>query len=134
MFAMKIIKFWLPPLLYMALIFVVSSMKQPPLPTPKFEWLSIDKFYHFIEYAILSILLTIAFLKAPPQGFPKKWIWVTAAIISILYGASDEIHQAFVPGRFATISDWVSDVFGAIAGVLGVYLYCRRKKLHLLNQ
>lgn len=133
MFAMKIIKYWMPPLLYMALIFVVSSMKQPPLPTPKFEWLSIDKLYHFIEYAILSILLTIAFLNASPQRFSKKWIWVSAAIISILYGASDEIHQAFVPGRFATISDWVSDVIGAIAGVFVVYLYCRKKKIHLLT-
>lgn len=111
----------------MALIFVVSSMKQPPLPMPKFEWLSIDKLYHFIEYAILSILLTIAFLNAPPPRLSKKWIWVTAAIISILYGASDEVHQAFVPGRFATIADWVSDVLGSIAGVFGVYLFNRRQ-------
>ena len=131
---MKIIKYWLPPLLYMALIFVVSSMKQPPLPMPKFEWLSIDKLYHFIEYAILSILLTIAFLNAPPQRFPKKWIWGTTAIISILYGASDEIHQAFVPGRYATIADWVSDVLGAITGVYIVYIYCRKRKLHLITE
>lgn len=130
---MKNMKYWLPPLLYMALIFAVSSMKQPPLPMPKFEWLSIDKLYHFIEYAILSVLLTIAFLNAPPQRFPKKWIWVTVAIISILYGASDEIHQAFVPGRFATIADWVADVFGSVAGVYLVYLYCRKKNEHLLT-
>ena len=124
---MKIIKYWLPPLLYMALIFVVSSMKQPPLPMPKFEWLSIDKLYHFIEYAILSILLTIAFLNVPPKWFPKGWIWFTAAFISILYGASDEWHQTFVPGRLATIADWVADMFGSIAGVFIVYLYYKAR-------
>ncbi len=111
----------------MVLIFVISSMQQPPLPMPKFEWLTIDKLYHFIEYSILSVLLSIALVKAPPKGFPTKWIWITAALISILYGASDEFHQMYVPGRFATIADWVADVVGAIAGVVGVYLYYKKR-------
>ncbi len=111
----------------MALIFAISSMQQPPLPTPEFKWLSIDKLYHFIEYGILSVLLTIAFVNVPPKWLPESWIWVVAALISILYGASDELHQMFVPGRFATYSDWISDVIGSIAGVLGVYLYYRRQ-------
>ena len=118
-------KYWVPPLLYMALIFAISSMKQPPLPMPEFEWLTIDKLYHFIEYAILGGLLTRAFVKARPSAVPSKLIWFVAAVLSILYGASDEWHQTFVPGRFATLADWVADVFGSIAGVLGVYLYYR---------
>ena len=111
----------------MVLIFAGSSMEQPPLPMPKFEWLTIDKFYHFIEYGILSVLLAIAFVNVPPKWLSTDWIWVTAVLISILYGASDELHQMFVPGRFATFADWISDVFGAIAGVVGVYLYYRRQ-------
>lgn len=119
----------LAPLLYMALIFIVSSLEQPPIPPPKFEWIGIDKLLHFIEYGILGVLLSIAFVKASPSWFPARWIWVSAALISILYGASDEIHQMYVPGRFATIADWVSDVIGSIAGVLGVYFYYRKKKI-----
>ena len=111
----------------MALIFAISSMKQPPLPMPEFEWLTIDKLYHFIEYAILGGLLTRAFVKARPSAVPSKLIWFVAAVLSILYGASDEWHQTFVPGRFATLADWVADVFGSIAGVLSVYLYYRRQ-------
>ena len=123
--AMKNLKYWVPPLLYMALIFWVSSLEQPPLPMPEFEWLTIDKLYHFIEYAILGGLLAIAFVKAKPAVMPSKLIWLVAAVLSILYGASDEWHQTFVPGRFATLADWVADVLGSIAGVLAVYLYYR---------
>ena len=118
-------KYWVPALLYMALIFAISSMKQPSLPMPKFEWLAIDKLYHFIEYAILGGLLAWAFVKAKPPIVPSGLIWSLAALISILYGASDEWHQTFVPGRFATLADWVADVLGSIAGVLVVYLYYR---------
>ncbi len=126
-FLMRYLKYWTPPILYMALIFAVSSMEQPLLPMPKFQWLSIDKLYHFIEYSILSVLLTIAFVNTPPKWLPTNWIWVTAALISILYGASDELHQNFVPGRHATPSDLISDAIGAIAGVVGVYLYYRKQ-------
>ena len=122
-------KYWVPPLLYMALIFVVSSLEQPPLPMPEFEWLTIDKLYHFVEYAILGGLLAIAFVKAKPAVVPSKLIWLVATVFSILYGASDEWHQTFVPGRFATLADWVADVLGSIAGVLAVYLYYKKKQL-----
>ena len=120
---MRILKYWAPPLLYMVLIFVISSMEQPPLPMPEFEWLTIDKLYHFIEYAILGGLLTRAFVGAKPSIVPSRLVWYIAALLSILYGASDEWHQTFVPGRFATIADWVADVLGSIAGAFGVYLY-----------
>ena len=93
---------------------------------PEFEWLTIDKFYHFIEYAILGGLLTRAFVGAKPSIVPSRLIWYIAALLSILYGASDEWHQTFVPGRFATIADWVADVLGSIAGAFGVYLYYAR--------
>ena len=116
-------KYWAPPLLYMALIFAISSMKQPPLPMPEFEWLTIDKIYHFIEYTILGGLVARAFLKAKPSVVPSQLVWGLAAVLSILYGASDEWHQTFVPGRLATVADWVADVLGSIAGVLGAYLY-----------
>ena len=110
----------------MALIFGVSSVKQPPLPTPQFEWLTIDKLYHFIEYAILGALLAWAFVKAKPSIVPSKLIWFAAAVLSMLYGASDEWHQTFVPGRCATLGDWVADALGSVAGVLTVYLYYKK--------
>ncbi|MXV85480.1 VanZ family protein [Candidatus Poribacteria bacterium] len=111
----------------MILIFAISSLEQPPLPMPEFEWLTIDKLYHFVEYAILGALVARALVKAKPPILPSRWVWCIAAVFSILYGASDEWHQTFVPGRFATLADWVADVLGSIAGVLGVYFYYQKK-------
>ena len=111
----------------MALIFGISSLEQPPLPMPEFEWLTIDKLYHFIEYAILGALVARALVKAKPAILPSRWVWHVAVVFSILYGASDEWHQTFVPGRFATLADWVADVLGSIAGVFSVYFYYRKK-------
>ena len=127
-------KYWVPSLLYMALIFAVSSLKQPPLPTPEFEWFAIDKIYHFIEYAILGTLLAWAFVKARPSIVPSKHIWLAAAVLSMLYGASDEWHQTFVPGRYATLGDWVADALGSIAGVLAVYLYYRKNQPSVISR
>ena len=126
--SLLLMKYWVPPLLYMALIFGVSSLEQPQLPMPKFEWLTIDKLYHFIEYTILGGLLTRALVKAKPPVVPSKYIWLVAAVLSMLYGASDEWHQTFVPGRCATLADWVADALGSIAGVLTVYLYYKKKQ------
>ena len=126
---MHYLKYWAPPVLYMVLIFVISSLEQPPLPMPEFEWLTIDKLYHFIEYAILGGLVARAFVKAKPAIVPSRWVWYVVAVFSILYGASDEWHQTFVPGRFATLADWVADVLGSIGGVLGVYLYYKKQSV-----
>ncbi len=124
------LKNWVPPFLYMVLIFGISSLEQPPLPMPEFEWLTIDKLYHFVEYAILGALVARALVKAKPAILPSpRWIWCVAAVFSILYGASDEWHQTFVPGRFATLADWVADVLGSIAGVFGVYLYYKKQSV-----
>jgi len=35
-------------------------------------------------------------------------------LVGILYGLFDEVHQYFVPGRFASITDWIADITGII--------------------
>lgn len=36
----------------------------------------------------------------------------------LIYGGADEIHQAFVPGRDASLGDWIADGTGAMLGLL----------------
>ena len=38
------------------------------------------------------------------------------ALVSVAYGVTDELHQAFVPGRTPDAWDVVKDFVGAVAG------------------
>ena len=42
--------------------------------------------------------------------------------IATLYGAFDEVHQGFVPGRTRDVRDWLADAMGAAAAVVAVWL------------
>lgn len=80
-----------------------------------------DKVAHFAAYAVLGALITLA------TGTPLAG-WVLAT----LYGISDEIHQAFVPGRFPSLGDLVADALGAALGAwLVAYLVRRSKRTNL---
>lgn len=108
---------WAPALLYMAAIFAASA--QPTLPTPDLD--HSDKVLHFAAYAGLGGLL--AYGAAPAALGPLPLI-----AIGSLYGASDEVHQSFVPGRSPDPLDWVADTLGVIAGVLAAHRYFSRRR------
>jgi VanZ family protein len=107
--------FWLPPIGYMAAIFVVSS-----LPTPQIGGEIPDYFLHALEYFLLALLLVRLFLAKQffqgNRGDFANWqrACLLAVIIAIAYGISDEIHQYFVPGRHCSLHDMVSDTVGAL--------------------
>jgi VanZ family protein len=52
---------------------------------------------------------------------------VLAVAIVSLYGVSDEVHQAFVPGRNADVFDWVADTTGALVAAGVIHLYTSRR-------
>ena len=106
---------WAPALLYMAGIFVASA--QPSVRLPRMD--HSDKVLHFAAYAGLGGLL--AYGGARMGALPL-------IAIGSLYGASDEVHQGFVPGRTPDLMDWVADTLGAIAGVLAVHRYFSRRR------
>ena len=97
---------FVPALLYAGLIFWMSS--QPRLPQAPFLFDGIDKLFHAGEYAILGLLLL--FGDRWPVG-RRAWGWVA---VSLVYAASDEMHQLFVPNRSADVADWVADTSGAL--------------------
>ena len=54
-------------------------------------------------------------------------ILIIAAITSsTLYGISDEIHQAFVPSRYAGAADALADAVGSVLGVFGYHFFVNR--------
>ncbi|HTU62111.1 MAG TPA: VanZ family protein [Polyangiales bacterium] len=110
-----------PALLYMLLIWALSSF---PIQVDFSRVPLRDKGVHFIEYGTLSVLLTHAIRTTAPQRHPLA-VWATAVLITLVWGAIDEIHQAFVPGRFSDVGDLIADGCGAVVGSL-VYLLIRR--------
>lgn len=79
---------------------------------------------HFFAYLVLGILVINAVRKSGVFGF--KGIILTLGIC-ILYAASDEVHQAFVPGRGAMVKDVLIDSTGVIVGI-GMYQMISRMK------
>ncbi len=79
------------------------------------------KFAHLTEYAILSFLLYRSFGgRNPFDWWPAVARWCIA--IAGAYALTDELHQAYVPGRTASIIDCGIDATGAALAMLLVYL------------
>jgi VanZ family protein len=107
---------WAPVVLQMALIFGASSLPNLGSLPGNIS----DKTGHIAGYALLSLLLIRALAGGRAEGI--TWRTVTLAIaFSTLYGASDEFHQKFVPGRSADVFDVLADIAGtASAAVIAV--------------
>ncbi|XQY91663.1 VanZ family protein [Metabacillus sp. HB246100] len=102
----------LAPLLYMGVIWTLSSFPADAIVETPFSFDDLLKeSLHLIEFAILYWLIAFA-LKAHNKWSERASIF--AAIIAILYGLTDEIHQSFVPERSATIIDFVKDTTGVL--------------------
>ena len=99
---------WLATFGYMGLIFFLSSLvfDVPDLPENS------DKVIHTGVYLLLAMLFYISFRKS---GM-KRNVFVWSIILTGLYGATDEIHQYFVPGRNADVYDVLADFSGALIG------------------
>jgi VanZ family protein len=60
-----------------------------------------------------------------------EWARVTGRVVLVAvalataYGITDEVHQAFVPGRSPDPRDVVADAVGATAGAFGYYVVAR---------
>ncbi len=93
-------------LIWMGVIFYFSAQSQLPA-APGWWDVVFKKGAHLGAYAVLGWLYT--------RGWPVKgWhAWLAA----VLYGASDEVHQAFVPGRHPWGIDVLIDGVGAALGV-----------------
>jgi VanZ family protein len=71
----------------------------------------VKKLGHMTEYAILTLLLEEAL---PSRSIGLAWVF------AVLYAATDEWHQTFVPGRNGWFGDVVIDAAGAYAAMLAV--------------
>ena len=110
-------------IVWLILIFLFSSSLFSADNTEKllvFNMLNyvVRKCSHMVEYAILAFLWFRSCWQVR-EKFSQAVI--TSVMLSVLYAASDEWHQSFVPTRDGTITDVVWDATGAI--FMGIFLY-----------
>jgi len=115
---------WIPVVMWGALIFILSTSAFTAANTariidPILRWLfpaltaaSVDvchnlirKAAHFTEYGVLFWLL----VRGPMVRRPYL-----ALMLCVVYALTDEGHQAFVPGRTASLYDVALDSTGAL--------------------
>lgn len=103
---------------------------KPDLSDEQFEMAhhAIRKTGHFVEYALLGLLLWRALRTEQKFGAlitPAQF--VSVLLLCAFYASTDEFHQRFVKGREPSVHDVILDSCGAAFG-LAVYGVATRKK------
>lgn len=140
------LKYWLPVLIWLGVIFIGSSDLMSAEHTSRFllpflRWLRPDispetlaliqfvmrKGAHVTEYAVLAFL----FFRAVFRGANLKWsmsiLCVNVWLVCVLVAALDEFHQSFVESRGASPWDVMIDSAGAILGLAISAAWARRR-------
>ncbi|MFM2141143.1 MAG: hypothetical protein RLZZ25_1408 [Gemmatimonadota bacterium] len=102
-------RFW-PALLWAALILVGTSWPNISV-GPDIGGL--DKVVHFSMYGGFAYLLLRA------SRYRASWGRVAIVLGCVaVFGFLDELHQAYIPGRSASVADWIADLLGGATGAL----------------
>ena len=111
---------WAPPLIWSLVILSLTSIPNLQVSAPK----NSDKVVHFLVYAILGVLVARA-----RDVMPRHYARLAAVIVGVsLFGAMDEWHQGFIPGRFPDVRDWMADTVGGIAGATAFTIRPRQRQ------
>jgi VanZ family protein len=79
---------------------------------------------HMAEYAILAVLAYWAFQTI--ESLALRTLWMAVIVFTTLYAISDEVHQAFTPGRAPSVEDVIFDTLGGTVGVIFAEILSRR--------
>ncbi len=144
----SLLRYWLPVVLWLMLIFSMStglgSTRQtsriigpilrwfnPSIPdeTIRNIQLVIRKTAHVTEYAVLAALLLRALRRTPP-GSRAPWnprLAQLALVLTAFVAFSDDWHQSYVPGREGAVRDVLFDTMGGIIGLAAFRWIVRRR-------
>lgn len=110
----------MPPLLWAGVIVFATSIPTNRVPH---QLTPFDKVIHFLMYFGLSVLLT-RWVLAGRSGLRAV---VISAAAAVAFGAADEWHQEFIPGRSSELADWIADSAGAVVGAALAFAVARRR-------
>lgn len=112
---------WLPALVWMVGIFVLSAQSDPPRPQDPLLALITYTAAHFCLFGTLAVLLSWPLRRSANLG-PDLRASLLAFALAVLYGVSDEFHQSLVPHREPSLVDVLTDAAGAAWGLWSLSL------------
>lgn len=124
------IKNWAPAILFMLLIFYLSSQQRLAISTEFTVNFLFFKSLHIAEYAILFLLIFRGFYRSFKTLSLKYALWL-GVIFTLIYAISDEIHQTFVPTRTGSLTDVFIDSVGIFLAKYYTETYIEKIKKYI---
>jgi len=123
---------WIITFIIAIIIYYISSLTFQPGIKGGFPYRSI--LYHFLAFLGFAGFLLMSLVKGKLNNKTINFFLI-AIITSIIYGISDEIHQLFVPGRYFSIEDILTDSAGIlIAGFVYLIILVMNNSLLVLQE
>jgi VanZ family protein len=147
------LKYWLPPFIWLAVIFVgstevMSAEQTSHFLVPFLRWLdpqisfatiaaihfALRKLGHLTEYAIFAALLWRALRCGTCLQAKMSILFLLAWLAAAIFAVTDEFHQSFVPSRTASPIDMMIDICGAMIGLIICMMFAAQGRSRPLNQ
>ncbi|MCL4540195.1 MAG: VanZ family protein [Bacteroidetes bacterium] len=123
-------RFQVPLLIWMAFIFALSSI--PGSALSPYEFMDAHLIAHSLLFGVLYYLGYRAFKHQHYSRFVSEFSLLITLLFVMAYGASDEYHQSFTPGRSEELKDFLWDLSAAVVVlfiVLIVEKFRERRKM-----
>jgi VanZ family protein len=146
----SLVKYWLPSLLWLGVIFfgstdLMSAEHTSRYIVPFLRWLKPDispetlasihiiirKGAHLSEYAVLALLLLRTAICMTNLKRSMSMLYAIVWGTCVFVAAADEFHQTFVASRGASAADVMIDCVGAILGLLIGACFVTRRSINL---
>ena len=147
-FRMKsFLKYWLPLVIWLGVIFVgstdlLSAQHTSRFIVPFLRWLNPDiswaaintihtvirKLGHISEYAILALVMWRALCSVPTLRTKTPILFGVVLLACAVFAVTDEFHQSFVASRTSSDHDVLLDSAGALFGALIGAAFSQRAK------
>ena len=106
---------WAPVALLLGYEFFLSAQPPGRLPALGPWFWEKDKVEHAVYFFVTGLLAVRA--ARVGEGWSRGKTAVFLLLAAVLWGCSDEIHQAYTPGRDVEIGDVAADVLGVALAV-----------------
>jgi VanZ family protein len=115
---------WLAVAAWMVLIFALSSISGLRVSEDAEVDRPLRALAHMAAFGMLSGLILQALCA---NARPRLSRAALALVLTVLYAASDELHQSLVPNRSGRVQDVAIDTLGALVGLVVAWLILARR-------